>query len=194
MKNLADIINRQFTSSSEHFSDNQVPSVCIRIPLVTPKSCSAKWRRNASNDFDYDEMWEKWNYIRMISQSHPRLFVALEMNGDPPDEERINRWLGEPIVMLILPTSVFLTNSSKYPVLSKAYQFFVSSLNFKMARSFSFVIKGNNLHGNMKHYTQYLNHLKNSPLFENNISKFCLGYEDLLQIPLQVCTLTLNLN
>lgn len=184
LKNLSDIINRQFVSSSEHFNEHQAPSVCIKVPLIPYKSYSSKWRDDEP-DVDYDESWEKWNFIRMITQSHPKLFVALELNGDPIDPERIERWFGEPIVMALLSTSSFLTNSSKYPVLSKAYQQLIQKLNFKLAGNFSFVINGNNLHGHLKHYLQYINHLKSTDLFEDKISKFCLGYEDVLQIPLQ---------
>lgn len=184
---MADIINRQFTSSSsEAFGEHTPPSIYVRIPLVAPKSLTSTWRDSvAAEEFDEDEMWNKWNFIRMITQSNPRLFLALELNGDPPDQERVNRWLGEPVVMLILPTSIFLTNSSKYPVLSKAYQNFIAQLNFKMAGNFSFLIRGNNLHGHLKHYVQYLNHMKSSALFVDKISKFTRGYEDVLQIPLQ---------
>jgi len=186
LKNFSDVINRKFYCASEHFNEHQAPSVCIKIPLVSYKSHSSKWRTNDTHIETNDDMWDKWNYIRMISQSHPKLFVALELNGDLPDQERLNRWLGEPIVMLITPTSVFLTNSSKYPVLSKAYQFFIQNLNFKTAGNFSIIIKGNNLHGHLKHYAQYINHLKTTDIFSDKISKFCLGYEDVLQIPLQV--------
>ena len=186
LKHLTDLINRQFISLSDHFNEHQAPSVCIKISIVSNKLLSSKWRRNIQDTYDDDDAWDKWNYIRMLSQSNPKLFLALELNGDTPDQERLNRWLGEPIVMLIIPTSMFLTNSSKYPVLSKLYQLFIQSVNFKMAGNFSFIIRGNNLHGHIKYYSQYINHLKTTELFVDKISKFCLGYEDVLQIPLQV--------
>lgn len=185
LKMFVDVIAQKLIPSSETFNEHHPPSICLRVPLIPHKKQAAELRNN-SNDVSDDSPWERWNFVRMILQSHAKLFVALELNGDLPDQEILNRWLGEPIVMLILPTSVFLTNASNFPVLSKAHQYFVRDINFRMAHNFSFIISGNNLHGDIKHYSQYLNHLKTTEIFEDKVSKFCHGYEDLLQIPLQV--------
>lgn len=192
LKIFSDIINRKLMSVSEQFNEHHAPSVCLKIPLIPYKQLAQKWRRNSNVDYDDDSSWDIWNYVRLISQSHPKLFVALELNGDLQDSERLKRWLGEPIVMLILPTSIFLTNASKYPVLCKAHQYFIRDINFMMARNFSFVIKGNNLHADIRHYAQYLNHLKTTEIFEDKVSHFCQDYEDVLQIPLQVVFFSLN--
>lgn len=133
-----------------------------------------------------DELWGRWNFIRKILQSHSNLSVALELLGDLPDEEQQNRWLGEPISWIILPTSIFITNNSNYPVLSKALQNFLGRINFHMAENFAIVIKGNSLHGHIKHYSSYINHLKGMEIFANKLAKYCHGFEDFLQIPLQV--------
>ena len=64
----------------------------------------------------------------MICDHHKKLGVALELTCDLPSNDVIERWLGEPIKTVILPTKVFLTNRKGYPVLSKAHQVVVQRL------------------------------------------------------------------
>lgn len=172
IKKMATIFSRKFSETNS----------CDRL------SISIKINLGFQGVFTYtdDELWDKWNFIRKILQSHANLSIALELLGDLPDDEQQSRWFGEPISWVILPTSIFITNNSNYPVLSKALQIFLGKINFHMAENFAIVIKGNSLHGHIKHYSSYINHLKGTELFENKLAKFCSGYEDFLQIPLQV--------
>jgi protein arginine N-methyltransferase 5 len=48
--------------------------------------------------------------------------VLLEVPENLPPKEQIQRWLGEPVKALVLPTSVFQTNKRGFPTLSKAHQ------------------------------------------------------------------------
>ena len=57
-----------------------------------------------------------------------RIGLCLEMSADVPTETQQERWCGEPIKSLIIPTSIFLTNKKGFPVLSKAHQNFVKRL------------------------------------------------------------------
>ena len=58
----------------------------------------------------------------MNAEHHSSLCCALEVTSDLPSEETIEQWLAEPVKLLILPTSIFLTNSTGFPVLSKRHQ------------------------------------------------------------------------
>jgi hypothetical protein len=54
--------------------------------------------------------------------------VALEVPEDlPRAPQLLQRWLGQPLKALLLPTSCFTTNKRGYPVLGKAHQDLVGS-------------------------------------------------------------------
>lgn len=44
------------------------------------------------------------------------------MTGDLPDELFLDRWFGEPISAIIIPTNIFITNAKGFPTLSPAHQ------------------------------------------------------------------------
>jgi protein arginine N-methyltransferase 5 len=57
----------------------------------------------------------------------------LELTSRLPSDSRLNRWIGEPVRALILPTSIFQYNSRGQPVLSKRHQkFIISMFQFKV--------------------------------------------------------------
>lgn len=55
-------------------------------------------------------------------QHNSALQVLLEIGSTIPDKTVIDRWCSEPLAAVIVPTSIWLTNPSGYPVLSKAHQ------------------------------------------------------------------------
>ncbi|KAH7644175.1 arginine n-methyltransferase 5-like protein [Dermatophagoides farinae] len=183
IENMATIINRKLNPQSET-NDHHSLAISIKLSMANIKMQTQELRKDPIYiDDDYE--WKKWNHLRKIMQFHPNISIALEVNGELLDTDRLDRWLGEPIKFIILPTSVFLTNSSKFPVLSKVMQLFMGQINFKMASNFSIIIKGNNLHGHIKNYCQYIGHLQKTEIFSDKLQKFCQYYEDLLQYPLQ---------
>lgn len=132
----------------------------------------------------YRDPWDQWNEFRSYLAYDKRVGVALELNGDIPDGETMRRWLGEPIRAIVIPTSIFATNSSGYPVLSKHCQAFIRLAIQRT--SCRLVLKGHVLTGhNYLAYCQYLEHLKQKPFSGDNVYKFAKGYEDVLQYPLQ---------
>lgn len=75
-----------------------------------------------------EDPWEAWNALRTMCEFHGRIGVALEITGDLPSPDIIQRWLGEPIMAVIIPINVFLTNRKGYPALSPRHQSLVQSL------------------------------------------------------------------
>lgn len=74
-----------------------------------------------------DTPWYWWKKMRTLCEENTRLGLALELTNDLPDDENeIERWYSEPVRMIIIPTSLFLTNKSGFPVLSKAHQKFIN--------------------------------------------------------------------
>lgn len=94
--------------------------------------------------------------FRSVCNYNRRLGVALEVTPDIPSAEEINRWLGEPVRSLIIPTSLFLTNKKGYPVLSRAHQ---NLLRQFVPLNVQAVVTGSVVHGSVQYYQQYLEHL-----------------------------------
>lgn len=67
-----------------------------------------------------DESWPRWNHFRSILDFNPRIGVALELSAKIPSEAEMNRWLGEPVVQVIIPSYLF--HGDIQPVLSTAHQ------------------------------------------------------------------------
>lgn len=77
---------------------------------------------------DRGDPWEAWNTLRTMCEFHPKIGVALEVTMDLPEEVELERWIGEPITAVMIPTSVFLTNKKGYPTLSLRHQEFIGQL------------------------------------------------------------------
>lgn len=56
------------------------------------------------------------------------LSVVLEVTADLPAQSILERWVGEPVKAVIVPTSVFLTNKKGFPTLSRRHQDFVTAM------------------------------------------------------------------
>lgn len=85
-----------------------------------------------------DYFWKGWDLLRAYSTNTTKMMIALELDADLPQGSRLQRWRAEPVQLVVLPTSIFLTNAKGYPVLSKPHQDFLkyylsvfSSLNFE---------------------------------------------------------------
>ena len=69
-----------------------------------------------------DDPWSHWNRLRALCDGHPSLGVSLELTADLPPRTAMDRWFGEPVKAVVLPTSIFLTNAKGYPTLSTRHQ------------------------------------------------------------------------
>ncbi|XP_054160691.1 protein arginine N-methyltransferase 5-like isoform X2 [Oppia nitens] len=180
---LARIINSRLTFSGGF---QNLPQFWIQIPVQSPNENSKNWRNDlVDNDNDSEDTWFWWNRLRSLIATDKRLAVALELNGDLPDDNMIARWAGEPVKAIFLSTAMFLSNRKVYPVLTKAHQLFVRLLMTKMSNDIHFIIKGHNRHTDIRHYVQYLDHIRLTQLPSDPVATFARGYEDFLQIPLQ---------
>ncbi|CAG8593953.1 3805_t:CDS:10 [Ambispora leptoticha] len=131
--------------------------------------------------------WERWNQFRTLCEHHVKLSIALELTADLPDNYILERWFGEPIKAVIVPTNIFLTNAKGYPVLSRKHQAFVRRL---MRIRANFIIsdtenRKNTTIGGTSTYQEYLRHLNRTMPELSEVEKFATGYQDYLQSPLQ---------
>lgn len=145
--------------------DNLFINFFVRVPMVS------------SNSVD---TWKLWSAFSAACDYHKSIYLALELSADLPDEQELNRWLGEPIKAVIMQTSIFLTNKAGFPVLSRPHQVFVNKLFDLDACIF---ISGDS-DQNMRPYFEYLSFVQDNNK-SDKLYSYSYGYEDLLQVPLQ---------
>ena len=158
----------------------------IRIPLKSTEEIINKDQSKSemsNSKRGINDPWEWWNNMRTLCEHHPNIYVALELTEDLPSEKSIEKWKGEPVKALIIPTTLFLTNKSGFPTLSKKHQSFVTSFfKFKV----QIIIKGKTEHEDgHKVYQDYIRFLitKVPPFKEEQSIE--IPYLDYLQAPLQ---------
>ena len=111
---------------------------------------------HSSEESDQTDTWHWWNRFRCTANFEKRLVLALELTADLPDSTAINRWLGEPVRCLIVPTHLFQTNKKGFPVLSKPHQTVIRQF---LRQKSQILISGAQRHPSYKHYQQYMDHL-----------------------------------
>eukprot|EP00735_Rhodelphis_limneticus_P001355 TRINITY_DN11955_c0_g1::TRINITY_DN11955_c0_g1_i1::g.16917::m.16917 TRINITY_DN11955_c0_g1::TRINITY_DN11955_c0_g1_i1::g.16917 ORF type:complete len:612 (-),score=151.45,sp/Q8GWT4/ANM15_ARATH/47.78/0.0,PRMT5/PF05185.11/1.9e-169,Methyltransf_26/PF13659.1/0.065,Met_10/PF02475.11/0.049,Methyltransf_20/PF12147.3/0.093 TRINITY_DN11955_c0_g1_i1:440-2275(-) len=143
------------------------------------------WLNVRMTDFDGDENrpWDAWNRFRTLCEQHPLLAVALELTSDLPSQAAVERWLGEPVKAVIVPTSIFLTNKKGYPTLSRRHQEVMGEFfRYKI----QVIISGRPQHpAGMKPYVQYIAYLFQKQAGLSESEQFEHSYLDYLQCPLQ---------
>nr|CAD7409519.1 unnamed protein product [Timema poppensis] len=105
-----------------------------------------------------------WNEFRSLCNFDKKLNLALEVTPDIPSSAELERWLGEPLKCVMVPTSLFVSNKKGYPVLLKAHQCLLRSF---ASLDLQLVVTGARMSAI-------------DPLLA-----FARGYEDYLQCPLQ---------
>ena len=128
----------------------------LHLPMISAETTSKQFERNLEEVNDDDDTWNWWNTFRCVANFEKKLSLALELTADLPDETTLDRWLGEPIRCLVIPTHLFQTNKKGFPVLSKAHQ---SVINKFIRQKVQTMITGALHHQHYKNYQQYIDHL-----------------------------------
>jgi type II protein arginine methyltransferase len=171
---LARLINAKIILNQE--SQNLLPNIWIEIPTKGPMN----------------DTWIIWNQLRTQITPDKHLAIALELTTNfPTDLQLLQRWTGEPIKALILPTSIFTSNNKEnHPVLSKSHEKFIRLLINKMACDIQFVIKNDSNQTDMRNYCQYVDNLKANLTPMETLGEFAADY-DILRPCFQVNCLTI---
>ncbi|CAD7703043.1 unnamed protein product, partial [Ostreobium quekettii] len=191
----------------------------VRVPLAIGDSQNPSAHMNGMAEAGNGEgassrdPWDLWNSLRRLCNHHSMLSVALELTESLPDRQAIQRYLGEPVKALIIPTRIFMTNKLGYPILSKRHQEVVKMF---LDQNVQLVLSGPKLHTTpqsetlgdgaagiavqcppsasdaresyhhpLKIYWDYLSYLfrRMETLTEQELLE--LGYRDHLQVPLE---------
>lgn len=130
-----------------------------------------------------DEGWTAWNAVRMMCHHDPKLSVVLQLTHDVPSVQSLLRWKAEPVSLLLIPTDIFITNTSGFPVLGKTHQKFIQDhlkTNCKLV-----VVSGSQDSHSLAAYREYLEFLNVSMPSESHVERLSSSYRDYLQMPLQ---------
>lgn len=161
--NLAHILYNKFINGANY-------QMWIHLPMVHPSNYSP-----LCLDEEKEDMWEWWNSLRTYCHYDKHVNLALELPESkylPPANE-IDRWIGEPVKVLIISTTLFLLNQHKQPVLSRTHQEVIQKF---MNLDVQYIIKGPRLHGNSyKQYNAYINHLGKKLYKSDAMTNFVQG-------------------
>ncbi|XP_014210081.1 protein arginine N-methyltransferase 5 [Copidosoma floridanum] len=161
--------------------------VWVQVPMENPRKQAYSYRKDKNVELlmeanKVENTWHWWNQFRTVCDYDRKLNVALIVSHDLPDPQEIDRWVGEPVKCLIIPTTVFISNKKGFPVLSKAHQMMIKKF---CPLDVQFVISGANRHQNVVYYYHYMDHLWKNWQPNGAVERFARGFEDYLQCPLQ---------
>lgn len=130
----------------------------------------------------------------------------------PSSHDNLSRWFAEPVSHIFIPSSTFISNAKGYPVLPKGTQVFLQNLMkaSKYSRFTCYYIVESSLQGHPvvilsgaydrlhprgteDKYVDYIRFLEKSSSHvkrakeTNTLENYAQGYQDYLQMPLQVC-------
>lgn len=161
--NLAQVLYKTILNGANY-------QLWIQLPMVHPSNFSP-----ICNDDEKQDSWEWWNNLRTYCHYDKHMCLALELPEikNLPQLHEIDRWIGEPVKVLIISTTLFLTNQHKQPVLSKLHQEVIQKF---MNLDVQYIIKGPKLHeSNYRQYNAYLNYLGKKLFKKDAISEFVQG-------------------
>ncbi|KAF2362290.1 PRMT5 oligomerization domain [Trinorchestia longiramus] len=103
-------------------------TVWVRVPLISPASEASYFRSDVKAP-NYKDTWTWWNRFHSIANIEKKIGLCLEIGADLPDDDQLERWLGEHVRCAVLPTNIWLTNKNGFPVLSHRHQSFTEQKN-----------------------------------------------------------------
>ncbi|XP_039286145.1 protein arginine N-methyltransferase 5 [Nilaparvata lugens] len=164
--------------------------IWLKVPMISLNQQRKVFYKNEDKNaepMEDDDTWEWWNRARTITGWQKRVMVALELCADMPavTDLQIQRWLGEPVRALVLPTHVFVTNKKGFPVLTRHHQAFVHAVATH-CHEVNYVVTGACRHKNIDLYLRYIQFLvEQRKALNDPYAAYSEGYEDFLQYPLQ---------
>lgn len=183
--NLARCISAALTSAPSLRIWLRLPVVgpAGKVPAISLDDSESEVKFMSDKDM---EPWEIWNVIRTMCGEHPNLGVALELSADLPPRAALDRWVAEPVRVILLSTKAYVTNRVGYPVLSRRHQDFIKVM-FKMRPFFALTGRSHKVKGGegYRPFVQYLAHLFGKTPGASEAETFEAPYFDYLQAPLQ---------
>lgn len=170
-----------------HFNSCQHSSIMwVRVPMI----CKKTQRENTNSTGEivdehaaFDKPWLWWTKFYERMEWDKRLGLVLEFTANLPNYAILERWFGEPIKAVVVPTSIFITNRKGYPTLPIAHQRVLLSM---VEREAQIILSGAH-RSNIQFYVNYFKNLYKKTYINTDdpMLKYAKGWEDFLQTPLQ---------
>lgn len=130
--------------------------IWVELPMVDIGIGCEALCSDSKYELTTGDPWEHWNKFRILLNYDKKIGVVLEVPVDVPDDDVVERWLGEPIKCLMISTLIFLTNHAGYPVLGPKHKELIKKfVNIKV----QLALRGPERHFDMHLYVQYLDNL-----------------------------------
>lgn len=137
----------------------------VEMPMVDFEN---PWLESSNDEPESIDTWHWWNKFRSYSDYNGRFQLALELTADLPTPDVLLRWMGETVELLIIPTSLFITNRNNYPVLPFAHK--NAALKFLARTNCKFALKAPDDDDQSLHnYVNYLRFLYKENIGRNDI-------------------------
>ncbi|KAG1667595.1 Protein arginine N-methyltransferase 5 [Nymphon striatum] len=125
-------------------------NVWIHVPMIAPTVIANEYSENVEENSSLElDTWQWWRKFHGLCNLDDGIYLNLEICQDVPSDDVVDRWLGEPLWCIILPTSIFLSNKAEFPVLSRAHQIL-------MHKFFKNLPQGNEIDTFARGYEDYL--------------------------------------
>ncbi|KAJ2546356.1 hypothetical protein EV175_005632, partial [Coemansia sp. RSA 1933] len=130
------------------------------------------------------DAWSRWNRVRQACNHDARLQLLLEIDASPEDAVDTSQWRAEPVQIVQIPTTLFTTNKTGYPVLTRAHQSgMLQWMGLGVALAVSYTEPGSARVGDC---IAYLRHLATQLETQRDAGEAASAeYYDVLQTPLQ---------
>ncbi|KAJ3226307.1 hypothetical protein HK099_005138 [Clydaea vesicula] len=128
-----------------------------------------------------EQGWETFSFIKSVCEDNVRLSVVLELNSQ---EEALKKWFAEPVSLVIVKTSCFLSNNLKYPALKKCHQQFLA-LFMEVPVRLALSSESTNPVGNkggISAYLDYIWYLYNNLPTLSEQDALCRDYYDVVMV------------
>ncbi|KAJ1835016.1 hypothetical protein LPJ63_001484 [Coemansia sp. RSA 2711] len=129
-----------------------------------------------------DNAWKRWNYVRVMCNHSERLQVLLELDPEAAGSVPMQQWHAEPVRVVVLPASMFVENSSGYPVLPRRHQ---TTVKEWMDYSVAFAVQEPETSSGVGDQIRYMRHLADTLPGRDLANTASDEYRDVLQAPLQ---------
>lgn len=135
----------------------------IQVPLYSSSVAQSAWRQDLSEEevlirAEAEDTWHWWNRFRWAADFNVKLRLVLELNeGDRPSIEVVQRWLGEPVEAVIIPSTMFIRNRHNFPVLPKIWQ---ETLKLFVKAHVNIIVSTDCGDNSLKLYSDYLNNFR----------------------------------
>lgn len=156
-------------------------SFWITLPMVH----SSQHSPLCTNE-EREDSWEWWHSFRIACNydKHVGLVLELPEAEHMPSILEVDRWVGEPVKALVIPTTYFVTNSHGKFVLPRVYQELIQKF---LPLDVQYIIKTKH-DGELSVFNKYLHFLGKKLCTNQSNFEFIQGCEDFLQNPLQPLT------